>query len=121
MAETVTIDGLTIDKGLYDFITDDAMPGTGVEADGFWPAFAAIVHDLAPVNRALLQKRGALQQKIDGFYKAKGGTDYSMNEYKAYLEEIGYLVPKATISPSRPKMSMRKSRKSPGRSSSCRS
>jgi malate synthase len=93
MAETVTIDGLTIDKGLYDFITDDAMPGTGVEADGFWPAFAAIVHDLAPVNRALLQKRGALQQKIDGFYKAKGGTDYSMNEYKAYLEEIGYLVP----------------------------
>ncbi len=93
MAETVTIDGLTIDKGLYDFITDEAMPGTGVKADAFWPAFAAIVHDLAPKNRDLLAKRDDLQAKLDAWYRDHREDGYEMPEYKAFLEEIGYLVP----------------------------
>ncbi|WP_193174185.1 malate synthase G [Oricola nitratireducens] len=93
MAETVTIDGLTIDKGLYDFITDEAMPGTGVKAKDFWPAFAAIVHDLAPKNRELLAKRDDLQAKLDAWYRDHREDGYEMPEYKAFLEEIGYLVP----------------------------
>ncbi|WP_223478824.1 malate synthase G [Oricola indica] len=93
MAATLTIDGLTIDKGLYDFITDEAMPGTGVEAKDFWPAFSAIVHDLAPKNRDLLAKRDALQEKLDAWYRDHRESGYEMPEYKAFLEEIGYLVP----------------------------
>ena len=64
MGATLTIDGLTIDKGLYDFITDEAMPGTGLEAKDFWPAFSKIVHELGPKNRALLAKRDDLQAKL---------------------------------------------------------
>jgi len=93
MAATLTIDGLTIDKGLYDFITDEAMPGTGVDAKDFWPAFSAIVHDLAPKNRDLLAKRDALQEKLDAWYRDHRESGYEMPEYKAFLEEIGYLVP----------------------------
>ncbi|MFZ2100859.1 MAG: malate synthase G [Oricola sp.] len=93
MAGTVTINGLTIDKGLYDFITDEAMPGTGVKAEAFWPAFAAIVHDLAPKNRALLARRDDLQAKLDAWYRGHREDGYEMPEYKAFLEEIGYLVP----------------------------
>ncbi|TCD16118.1 malate synthase G [Oricola cellulosilytica] len=93
MANTVAIDGLTIDKGLHDFITDTAMPGTGVDAEAFWKDFAAIVHDLAPKNRALLARRAELQEKIDAWYREKRDAHYSMNEYKSFLTEIGYLVP----------------------------
>ncbi|MCI5077819.1 malate synthase G [Oricola sp.] len=93
MAETVRIDGLTIDKGLHDFITSEAMPGTGVKPEAFWPAFAAIVHDLAPKNRDLLAKRDELQAKLDAWYRDHREAGYEMPEYKAFLEEIGYLVP----------------------------
>ncbi|WP_421855435.1 malate synthase G [Oricola sp.] len=93
MVETVTVDGLAIDKGLYDFITSEAMPGTGIDVAAFWSAFAAIVHDLAPKNRTLLKKRDDLQEKIDAWYREKRATGYSMDEYREFLTGIGYLVP----------------------------
>ncbi len=57
--------GLKISADLHDFIVNEAMPGTGVEADRFFEAFGQAVSDLAPKNRALLAKRDALQEKID--------------------------------------------------------
>jgi len=93
MAGTITIDGLTIDKDLYDFITDEAMPGTGIKPVDFWPAFSKIVHDLAPRNRELLAKRDDIQEKLDAWYREHREAGYEMPEYKAFLEEIGYLVP----------------------------
>ncbi|MGB7433260.1 MAG: malate synthase G [Ahrensia sp.] len=84
--------GLQVDAGLHDFLTDVAMPGTGVEADDFWSAFSAIVHELAPKNKALLQKRDDLQAKLDEWHKANGAPS-DMAAYKAFLTEIGYLVP----------------------------
>ena len=93
MGATLTIDGLTIDKGLYDFITDEAMPGTGLEAKDFWPAFSKIVHELGPKNRSLLAKRDDLQAKLDAWYREHREDGYEMPEYEAFLKEIGYLVP----------------------------
>ncbi|MAS05230.1 MAG: malate synthase G [Ahrensia sp.] len=93
MGATLTIDGLTIDKGLYDFITDEAMPGTGVEAKDFWPAFSKIVHELGPKNRALLAKRDDIQAKLDAWYREHREDGYEMPEYEAFLKDIGYLVP----------------------------
>ncbi len=69
------------------------MPGSGVEEAAFWKAFEAIIDDLAPKNRELLEKRESLQAKIDEWYKSHGGTDYSLEDYKTFLSEIGYLVP----------------------------
>ncbi|MGI6857047.1 malate synthase G, partial [Mesorhizobium sp. 1B3] len=90
--DRVEIAGLRIAGQLRDFIEAEALPGTGIDANAFWQAFSAIVHDLAPKNRALLAKRDALQQKIDDWYRANGApTD--MAAYKAFLAEIGYLLP----------------------------
>ena len=61
-------------------------------ADAFWNGFSAIVHDLAPKNRALLAKRDAMQEKIDAWYR-DNGAPIDMEAYKAFLKEIGYLVP----------------------------
>ena len=92
MSERVEIDGLKISRQLYDFINEAAMPGTGVEQAKFWSDFSAIVHDLAPKNRALLGKRDALQTQIDAWYRENGAPS-DMETYKAFLKDIGYLVP----------------------------
>ncbi|AOF91583.1 malate synthase G [Sinorhizobium sp. RAC02] len=84
--------GLSIDSALYDFIVTEALPGTGVDAERFFADFSAIVHDLAPENRALLAKRDALQEKIDAWYRANGAP-VDMAAYEAFLREIGYLLP----------------------------
>jgi malate synthase len=84
--------GLSIDSALYDFIVTEALPGTGVDAERFFADFSAIVHDLAPENRALLAKRDALQEKIDTWYRANGAPS-DMAAYEAFLREIGYLLP----------------------------
>ncbi|MBU0796143.1 MAG: malate synthase G [Alphaproteobacteria bacterium] len=93
MIERVEAGGLKIAKILYDFINTEVIPGTGRKADAFWDGFGAIVHDLAPKNRALLAKRDEMQAKIDSWHKARRGKSLDMAEYKAFLQEIGYLLP----------------------------
>ncbi|MCD2178556.1 malate synthase G [Rhizobium sp. C1] len=84
--------GLKIDSELHDFIVNEAIPGTGVDADAFFRSFAAIVTELAPKNRALLEKRDAFQAKLDDWYR-KNGAPSDMAAYEAYLREIGYILP----------------------------
>ncbi len=93
MRERLTIHDLQIDKELHDFIVNEAILGTGVNAAAFFEGFSKLVHDLAPKNRALLAKRDEMQAKIDNWYKAKRATGYSMEEYRAFLMSIGYLLP----------------------------
>ncbi|MFN4010142.1 MAG: malate synthase G [Pannonibacter sp.] len=92
MTERVEAYGLKIARELHDFVNDRVLPGTGVSADTFWSGFAAILADLAPENRALLAKRDALQAQIDAWHQANPGAP-DMAAYKAFLTEIGYLVP----------------------------
>jgi malate synthase len=93
MVERIEINGLKVAKELHDFVANEAIPGTGIDAAQFWSGFAQIVDDLAPKNRALLQKRDALQQKLDDFYKSKRDSGYSEEEYETFLKGIGYLLP----------------------------
>lgn len=84
--------GLTIDTTLYDFIVSEALPGTGVDADAFFKALSDAIHELGPKNRALLAKRDDLQAKIDAWHRENGAPS-DLERYKAFLSEIGYLVP----------------------------
>jgi malate synthase len=92
MVEQVEINQLKIDKALHDFVVAEALPGTGVDADAFWEGFAAIVHDLAPRNRALLEKREDLQRKIDSWHRENGAPS-DMAAYEGFLRSIDYLLP----------------------------
>jgi len=91
MTERTQIGGLQVANTLKSLLENDILPGTGVSADQFWAGLEAIVNDLAPKNRALLAKRDDLQAKIDAWHKANGKGDFGA--YKAFLQEIGYLVP----------------------------
>ena len=91
MSERIEAGGLSVAKELHDFIVDEALPGTGVEAAAFWQGFGDILRDLGPRNAELLAVREAMQSKIDDWLKANDVHD--MEAYKAFLREIGYLVP----------------------------
>jgi len=93
MTKRIEQHGLQIADELYDFIVSKALPGTGVEADEFWQGLSALAHEFGPKNRALLAKREEIQQKIDGWHLARKGQAHDADAYKAFLEEIGYLVP----------------------------
>ncbi len=93
MTEYVQSGGIQVAKELYDFINDSAIPGTGIEANDFWAKFDKIANELAPKNRALLAKREDLQAKIDTYHTERAAQPHNAVEYKAFLQEIGYLVP----------------------------
>ena len=93
MANRIEVGQLKIDEGLYRLVRDEIAPGTGVEANAFWASLGEIVTDLAPKNRSLLDKRDALQQRIDEWYLSTKGEPVEPNEYEEFLGEIGYLLP----------------------------
>jgi malate synthase len=93
MTEYVQSGGIQVAKELYNFINDQAIPGTGIEAQDFWAKFDKIANELAPKNRALLAKRDDLQAKIDAYHTERAGQPHNAAEYKTFLQEIGYLVP----------------------------
>ena len=93
MADSIEIGGLKVDKILYDVVQNEISPGTGVEPDEFWASLGEIVAELAPKNRELLAKRDALQAQIDQWYLERKGQPIDSETYKAFLTEIGYLIP----------------------------
>ena len=93
MSERIGIGGLRVDRRLYEFINEEALPGTGVSAAAFWTGFDRLIHGLAPRNRALLAKRDDLQRRIDAWYREMHDQPIDLDDYKAVLREIGYLVP----------------------------
>jgi len=93
MRATVKIDPIEIDKVLFDFVAREALPGTGVDEQSFWKGFASLVSRLAPRNAALLAKRDRLQSLIDGWHRDHPGSQFDARSYKAFLTDIGYLVP----------------------------
>lgn len=85
--------GLQVDKQLYDFVNNKALPNTGIDKADFWNGFGKIVDDLAPKNKKLLGIRDDLQHQIDAWYKDNQDKIHDMKAYKAFLKKIGYLVP----------------------------
>ncbi|MBF4556086.1 malate synthase G [Pseudomonas sp. p50] len=95
MTEHVQVGGLQVAKVLFDFVNNEAIPGTGLTADKFWAGADKVIHDLAPKNKALLAKRDDFQARIDGWHQARAGQPHDAVAYKAFLQDIGYLLPEA--------------------------
>jgi malate synthase len=85
--------GLQVAIELDRLVSEQAAPGTGVDPAAFWDGFAKILADLGPKNRALLARRDELQARIDGWHQARRGQALDAAAYKAFLQEIGYLLP----------------------------
>ncbi|WP_299817077.1 malate synthase G [uncultured Jannaschia sp.] len=84
---------LSVAPELATFIETEALPGTGIDADTFWTGFAELASDLAPRNAELLATRDAMQERVDAWHRERKGQALDPAEYRAFLQEIGYLVP----------------------------
>jgi malate synthase len=93
MTERTPKHRLQVATNLLQFIDSQVLPGTGVTPAKFWKGFDAIVADLAPKNIALLAERDRLQTELDAWHTAHPGPITDMPAYRAFLEQIGYLVP----------------------------
>jgi len=84
--------GLKINTKLFDFVNNEIIPGTNIKSEEFWTSFEKIVHELAPVNKKLIQKREDIQKKIDEWHKKNKGEELNSNEYLDFLKSISYIV-----------------------------
>jgi malate synthase len=89
----LSIGGISVDRVLHDFVAAKVAPITGMTPHAFWSAFARIVTELGPRNRALLERRDDIQRQIDAWYHAHAGGATPAEAYPRFLGEIGYLVP----------------------------
>ncbi|MDY7564209.1 malate synthase G [Pseudomonas sp. RTC3] len=98
MTDFVNCQRLKVAANLQRFVDEDVLPGTGLDRDAFWTGFDALVHELAPLNRALLAERDRLQTELDTWHRAHPGPVSDMPAYRAFLQSIGYLQPQpATV------------------------
>ncbi|MEX0284062.1 MAG: malate synthase G, partial [Paracoccaceae bacterium] len=93
MSDRIEIEGLAVASELANFIDTQALPGTGVDRNAFWAGFSALIHDMTPKNRTLLAQRAEIQAKIDAWHGERQGQDHDPVAYRAFLEEIDYLLP----------------------------
>lgn len=92
MVQRIEKHGLQVAEALATFVDAEALPGTGMSSDDFWAGFATLIADMSPVNKALLATREDLQSQLDAWHVRHRNQPHDHGAYKAFLEEIGYLV-----------------------------
>jgi malate synthase len=88
----IELAGIRVARSLHDFVNNEALPGTAISADAFWSGFAALLSDLAPRCKALLDKRDLIQRQVDAWHLANKGKLADTDGYLGFLRGIGYLV-----------------------------
>ncbi|EDL48592.1 malate synthase G [Erythrobacter sp. SD-21] len=93
MTQYVTRAGIETDPVLATFVEEEVLAPLGRDPETFWHGLARLLGEFAPRNAALLEKREELQAKIDAWHQKRAGQPHDADVYRAFLEEIGYLVP----------------------------
>ncbi|OBF35849.1 malate synthase G [Mycobacterium sp. ACS1612] len=93
MTDRVTVGNLRVAQVLYDFINNEALPGTDIDPDSFWAGVDKVVTDLSPQNQDLLARRDDLQAQIDKYHRQHVIEPLDPEGYKQFLIDIGYLEP----------------------------
>ena len=83
---------LSIDSVLVDFIEKEAIPETDINIENFWKEFDEAVHELAPINKQILEKRDSIQKQIDEWHLSNKGKEINKEEYFKFLKSINYIV-----------------------------
>ena len=79
---------LNIHNALDRFLTDEVLSGLDITSDEFWKKFEGLLEEFHLRNKDLLAKRSLLQDQISTWHK---NNDFNLNEYKKFLQDIGYL------------------------------
>ena len=93
MTDRVSVGNLRVARVLYDFVNNEALPGTDIDPDSFWAGVDKVVTDLTPKNQDLLNRRDELQAQIDKWHRQRVIEPLDAEAYRQFLTEIGYLLP----------------------------
>jgi len=93
MTDRVSAGNLRVARVLYDFVNNEALPGTDIDPDSFWAGVDKVVTDLTPLNQTLLSARDDLQAQIDKWHRHRVLDALDIDAYREFLSEIGYLLP----------------------------
>tara|TARA_Y100000591_G_scaffold3205_1_gene2701 strand:- start:131 stop:433 length:303 start_codon:yes stop_codon:yes gene_type:complete len=93
----VELNNLKISSELLKFVNDEVLKNTDISTKKFWSDFDKVVHELAPKNKSLLNKRQDLQKKIDNWHIKNKGKEFNLEEYKQFLLDIEYLKNEGSI------------------------
>ena len=83
---------LKIDSILFEFINREVIPETDIAVEDFWNKFDLAIHELAPINKNLIEKRKIIQKQIDEWHLANKSKKPNKNEYINFLKSINYIV-----------------------------
>lgn len=89
----IECDGLAISSPIYEMLVNEALPGSGIEPLTFWRCLSTLVNEFSVQNAELLEHRAELQARIDTWHKQRRGKPHHHDQYRAFLEQIGYLLP----------------------------
>src|SRR5690625_1163317 len=92
MSQRTQCKRLQVATVLYNFIENEALPGTGISSDEFWEGFDRIMYEMAPKNQELLNTRNKLQTELNNWHKQNPDPISDQATYQAFLKKIGYLV-----------------------------
>jgi malate synthase len=92
MTDRVEVGNLRVARVLYDFVTNEALPGTDIDPESFWSGVDKVVADLTPRNADLLARRDELQAQIDKWHRQRAIGPHDADEYQRFLTDIGYLA-----------------------------
>ena len=89
---TIKKGDLKINFVLLEFIEKEVIPGLDISAKDFWTKFDLAVHELALINKALIEQRESIQKQIDKWHLVNKGKKLNKDEYIKFLKSINYIV-----------------------------
>ena len=93
MTKRIHVGGLQIAEVLHDLVANEITPGIGISAEAFWQGLGNCLIKMELLDEALLEKRTDLQAQIDNWHQQHAGQPHDPVAYKAFLQDIGYLLP----------------------------
>jgi len=92
MNKRVIKHGYKVAESLYNLVEHEVLPGTGIDAEGFWQSMANILDEFMPKNQELLAIREHFQSQIDAWHLDANNQPFNQSHYQQFLVDIGYIV-----------------------------
>ena len=84
---------LSVSQPIHDLVVNEILPDLGMEPHVFWGLLDEVIREMSPKNNLLLLRRYQLQAEIDTWHQARCDSPHDHQQYKKFLEKIGYLLP----------------------------
>ncbi len=86
-----SINNLQVSEELVSFVNNELLNDTNISPKEFWSGFDKAAHELAPINKKLIETRKYLQKKIDEWHIKNRDQEFNTEKYKKFLKDIDYL------------------------------